>query len=126
MGAAVAAAVTVGFVLFATVLSLAAYHSGVNIFAWSQQRAMQDLGYVWVPIEPRYQREESYTKGSAPGLREELQIVKRSKADGLWYPMYSEQLPGTADDWDEWVSDIGFDNPIAAHAYAEVQGWRAQ
>lgn len=112
MGAVVAASITVGFVFFATVLSLAAYHSGVNVFAWSQRRAMRELGYDWLTPEPRYQ---SMSGDIAP------RMICQNKEDGLWYARAwasGQRKP--------WFSGIGFDNPIAAHTYAEVQGWRAQ
>lgn len=116
MGAAVAAALACGFAAFATVLSLAAYHSGVNVFAWSQQRAMTRFGYCWVTPEPRYQ------DAFEDGFRAR---VVRKKADGLWYAQFWNPVYATVDDWDGWESEIGFDTPMAAHVYAEVQGWRA-
>lgn len=121
MGAIVAAFVTGGFVFFATVLSLAAYSSGVNVFAWSQQRAMRELGYTWVTPQPRYTKRPHELVDHA---------VARCADCGKWYAYAWDDS-----DWDKegyelltarrYESDIGFDTPMAAHVYAEVQGWRA-
>lgn len=83
-----------------------------------QWRIMRGFGYSWT--------RHCYEWSTSSGRGDEHDVVRRvfTRNDGLWYASahHYEHEP-----WHvaEWVSDVGFVTPAAAHVFAEVEQWPA-